>query len=275
LPSAASLAKDGRVRGTTEPDLRRTLGRGELVPLVYRLGRGGASGVLTLTARGARPEVLVLRRGAAICGDGEPARRALVTRLVRAAAEPSIAVTFDGGVTAYPPGAMHQIALAGWVRSHLEAQLDGALAEVLVRELGGIRLMLRAELAPPPLDEADRRMLTALAEPRRLDQIWPLARTPRFRLLAFLHFLRSVGALAAFGVVAERSAPVRVLDDRRIAALRLLGVDDTADAGAVKRAYRRLARAFHPDLQPTADDQRRRALERRLAEVTAAYEALV
>jgi molecular chaperone DnaJ len=69
--------------------------------------------------------------------------------------------------------------------------------------------------------------------------------------------------------------PVRALDPRRVAAMRLLGVDAGADAEAVKRAYRRLARALHPDLQPDADDQRRRTLERRFAEVTAAYEALM
>jgi DnaJ-domain-containing protein 1 len=258
-----------------EPDVRGTFGRGELVRLVYRLGRQAASGVLTLTARGAHPEVFVLRRGAAICPEGELGKRGLLARLARAAAEPSIAATFAGGVAAYPPGALHQVALADWVRSHLEAQLDGALAERLVPELAGSRLTLRAELAPPPLDEADRRMLAALAQPRRLDQIWPLARTPRFRLLAFLHFLRAVGALDTSGGAAERSAPVRALDPRRVAAMRLLGVDAGADAEAVKRAYRRLARALHPDLQPDADDQRRRALERRFAEVTAAYEALV
>ncbi len=56
--------------------------------------------------------------------------------------------------------------------------------------------------------------------------------------------------------------------------MRLLGVDDTADADAIKRAYRRLARALHPDLQPEADAQRRRLLERRFAEVAEAYEVL-
>jgi DnaJ-domain-containing protein 1 len=265
------------VRATIEPDLRRTLGRGDLARLIYRLGRHGASGVLTLSARAARPEVFVLRRGGAVCADGEPARRALVARLVRAVAEASVAVTFDGGVAACPPGALPQVSLAGWVRSHLEAQLDGSLAELVARELAGVRLTLRAELAPEPRDEADRRMLAALAQPRRLDQIWPLARTPRFRLLAFLHFVRAVGALAedGVGVVAERSAPFRAADPRRIAALRLLGIDDADDLDAVKRAYRRLARALHPDLQPDADAPRRRMLERRFAEVTAAYEALV
>lgn len=275
MPDGDESSQDAGVRCTIEPNQRRTLGHGELVRLVYRLGRHAASGVLTLTARAARPEVFVLRRGAAVCADGEVAKRGLVARLARAAAEPSIATTFEGGVTAYPPGALHQVSLAGWVRSHLEAQLDGALAEVLVRELTGIRVMLRPELAPEPLDEADRRMLAALAQPRRLDQIWSLSRTPRFRLLAFLHFLRAVDALDASGGVAERSAPVCRLDPRRAAALRLLGVDAAADAEAVKRAYRRLARALHPDLQPDADEQRRRALERRFAEVTAAYDALM
>jgi len=243
--------------------------------LLYRLGRQAANGVLTLTVRTARPEVFVLRRGAVVCAAGELARRAVVARLVRSVAEPSIAATFEGGVTTYPPGAQHQVALAGWVRSHLEAQLDGSLAELLERELAGARLTLRAELAPEALDEPDRRMLAAMSQPRRLDQIWPLARTPRFRLLALLHFLHSVGALAIEGIAAERSAPVRAPDPRRAAARQLLGVEASADLDAVKRAYRRLARTLHPDLQPDADDQRRRVLERRFAELTAAYEALV
>ncbi len=59
-----------------------------------------------------------------------------------------VIVSFDANVTAYPPGATHQISLTGWARHHLEAQLDGTLAEKLVRELAGIRLCLRPELVP-------------------------------------------------------------------------------------------------------------------------------
>lgn len=239
--------------------------------VAYRLGRQAASGVLSLIAPGARPELFVLRRGAAVCGEGELARRAVAARLARLTAEPLLAGSFDGGVTAYPPGAVHQVGLAAWARGHLEAQLDAALAEVVLHQLTGVRLSVRAELAPAPDDDADRRMLAALDRPRRLDQIWPLARTPRFRLLAFLHFLREVGALVTEGVVAARLAPS---DARRAAAQRLLGVEADADADAIKRAYRRLARALHPDLQPEASFERRRALELRFAEVTAAYEAL-
>lgn len=261
-----------------ESDLRRTLGPGELVRLAYRLGHQAASGVLTLARPGAdaRPDVLALRRGAAVCGSGEPGKRALMTRLAHAAAEPALTARFEDGVTAYPPGAPHQVSLAAWARAHLEAQLDGGLADALLRELAGARLALRPELAPAPADEADRRMLAALAEPRRIDQIWPIARAPRFRLLAFLHFLRGVGALAielAARPAADRPAPARPADPRT-RAMQLLGVDDAADLDAIKRAYRRLARALHPDLQPGADAVRRQALERRFAEVTAAYEAL-
>jgi DnaJ-domain-containing protein 1 len=118
-----------------------------------------------------------------------------------------------------------------------------------------------------------------MAQPRRLDQIWPLARTPRFRLLSFVHFLRGVGALDVEGVVAEQSRPTRfpqqpAIDSRRVAALRMLGIEDEADLETVKRAYRRLARALHPDLQPEVDAIRKRNLERRFAEITAAYETL-
>jgi DnaJ-domain-containing protein 1 len=259
-----------------QASVRRTLGRGELVRLAYRLGRHGASGVLTLTSgpSGSRGEVFVLRRGSVLVPDGELAKRAVSARLARLTAVENLHAMFEGGAGVSPPGAQPMLSLASWSRQHLESQLDNTLAEILVRQLAGIRLSLRYEMSPEPADEADRRMLAAMAQPRRLDQIWPLSRTPRFRLLAFLHFLRSVDALEVEGVVAERSSPMRGVDPYRLAAARLLGVADIHDATAVKRAYRRLARALHPDMEPNADEPRKRALERRFAEVTAAYEAL-
>jgi hypothetical protein len=279
-------------RRANAASLRQHCGRGELVRLLYRLGRQAASGVLTIQMAGShRTEVFVLRRGAVMVsathrsagaehelgGAGELARRALVTRLVRLVALDALDVVFEGGVTAYPPGAQHQLPLATWARGHLEQQLDSALADLLLRELAGIRLSVRIELAPDPAtcDEADRRMLLALGQPRRLDQIWSLARTPRFRLLAFIHFLRAVGALDVEGVVAERSARTRAIDPRREAARRVLGLTDDADLESIKRAYRRLARELHPDLRPEVDVDERRTLERRFAEITAAYEALL
>ena len=275
MPARDGGAKDGPVPGDAEGTLRRRLARGELVRLLYRLGRQGASGVLTLSPRASRGELFVLRRGAAVLPDGELAKRTLMSRLARLVAQDELGCVFEGGVPSAPPGVQHQLGLAVWARAHLEQQLDGSLAETIVRELAGIRLSIRAELVPEASDEADRRMIAAMAHPRRLDQIWPLARTPRFRLIAFLHFLRGVGALDVEGIAAERSAPVRSLDHRRQAALRLLGVAADADLDTVKRAYRRLARAIHPDLQPEAIGESRRTLERRFAEITAAYQALV
>lgn len=269
----------------------RQFGRGELVRFLYRLGRQQASGVLTIRAPSAaqtsRGEVFVLRRGAVILAEGELAKRTSISRLVRLVSLEQCSALFEGGVTAYPPGPQHQLALVAWARTHLEAQLDNSLAERLVRELAGIRLSVRAERAPDEAscDEADRRILAAMAQPRRLDQIWPLARTPRFRMLAFLWFLRAIDALEVEGVVAERSAPTiagsagravpLAVDPQRSAAARLLGLTIDADAETIKRAYRRLARSLHPDLQPDVDGDRRRTLEARFAQVTAAYEALI
>ncbi len=256
--------------------MQGTLGRGQLVRALYRLGRQSASGILTITPQGTRRgDVFVLRRGCVVVADGELARRALIARLVRLVALDEVQLEFEGGVTAYPPGTQHQVSLAGWARSHVEAQLDNTLADALVRQLAGVRLMVRPEIAPEPADEADRRMLAALGQPRRLEQVASLARTPRFRLLAFIHFLRAIDALDAEGVVAEKSAPHRAVDSRRAGAARVLGLTEDADLEAIKRAYRKLARALHPDLQPDADELRRRTLERRFAEVTAAYEALL
>ena len=64
-------------------------------------------------------------------------------------------------------------------------------------------------------------------------------------------------------------------DPARAQAYRALGVSFNADATEVKQAYRRLVRAYHPDLHPDASHDERRSLTVRFAEVTAAYRALV
>ena len=249
--------------------------RGEFARVAYRLGRSEATGILTLRDERDRPEVLVLRRGA-LCADDA---RAGLARLARLAPLGPAVARFDGGVAAHPPvPASRTVPLAAWARRHYELQLDANRAEALTAQLAGVRLSLRPELTPPApmLDEADRRILAAMGQPRRLDQIWPLARTPRFRLLAFLYFLRQVGGLVEVGIAAFDSGPHRApLDPRRAAAARLLGVEAGADREAIKRAYRRLARALHPDLQPALAAERRRELEGRLAEVTAAADTLL
>ncbi|HUS67394.1 MAG TPA: J domain-containing protein [Kofleriaceae bacterium] len=256
---------------------------------MYRLARSHATGVLTILPARGGAELLVLRRGMLMGSDGscrpqggnpveiaggDPGGRRTAQRLERLGAQDNLRAHFDGGLAAYPPGALlRQFNLSAWARGHLEAQLDAATAQTMVRELAGVRLALRPELAPEPFtcDEADRRILAAMAVPRRLEQIWPLARTPRFRLLSFLYFLRAVGAVTLVGV----AAPTLVADDTDSAAYRLLGLPSGADRDAVKRAYRRLARVLHPDLNGSATEERRRQLERMLAAVNGAYKRLV
>ncbi|HEY4013100.1 MAG TPA: J domain-containing protein [Polyangiaceae bacterium] len=71
----------------------------------------------------------------------------------------------------------------------------------------------------------------------------------------------------------ERSAPPRETATGP-SAWRVLGVAPGTDMAEIKRAYRRLARAVHPDLHPGATDEERRALEVRFAEITEAYRAV-
>jgi hypothetical protein len=63
--------------------------------------------------------------------------------------------------------------------------------------------------------------------------------------------------------------------DDRYAALYVLGLAAGADRDAIKQAYRRLARAYHPDLHPAASEAERRDLARQFAAVTTAYQRLV
>jgi DnaJ-domain-containing protein 1 len=64
-------------------------------------------------------------------------------------------------------------------------------------------------------------------------------------------------------------------DDGTQRARALLGVEDGADLTEVRAAFRRLVRAYHPDLHPNATEEQRAALSARFAEVHAAYRALV
>jgi hypothetical protein len=262
-------------QGSVEP-----LARGDFPRLAYRLGRARATGVVTVAPPRQRPELLVLRRGHLITSEHDASGRAAALRLGRLAALDDATWAFDGGTAAYPPGAAgRQVALAAWARRHLEAQLDAARADRLVAELAGARIAIRPEQAPDPLDDTDRRLLIALAQPRRIDQLGPLARAPRYRLLSLLHFLHAVGALQVVAIGAGAPPPRRPAAppaDPRVTAMRLLGIDDReVSRETVKRAYRRLARALHPDLQPGISDGRRRELEAKLASVTAAYQSLL
>ncbi len=258
--------------------------RGQVARLAYRLGRSSATGVLSVSAERSPAESLVVRRGAVIAAPSDERGQQARTRLARLAAGDDGRWWFDGGQAPYPPGAAITVPLAAWARSHLEAQLDSRRAEALTAELAGRRLTLVTDHGLPAdlLDEADRRIVVAMARPRRLDQLWTEARIPRFRLLSFLHFLRQVGVVAVDALGAHDSGAHRVstaaapaVPAATLAALRTLGLPGPVDKDAIKRAYRRLARTLHPDLQPGVDDERRKQLEARLVEVSAAAATLL
>jgi len=216
-----------------------------------------------LATRGARLAGQALRAAGTISDAALDAalRRQAELRLARLAAMAGARVLIDPRAPAPPAHRSGRpVALAAWARGHLEARFDLAHARALVDRLGDARLVLRKDLAPDGLecDETDRRILVALAAPRRLSEIAAAARAPERRLLAFLYVLVHVGAL-----------------DAPSAAHELLGIPAGSDAAAVKQAYRRRARQLHPDLHPDADPPERRALEAELASVNAAYRQLL
>ncbi len=203
-------------------------------------------------------------------------RRQAEMRLERLAAMASADYSFDAHAPPPLRGAGGvPIALTSWARRHLEARLDATRARALHVELAGARLSANKRLLPDASegDETDRRMLEALTSPRRLDEIESIARVPRFRLLAYVYFLREVGALHQAGVAGARTASAPT-SDPLAEARRLLGVGADASPDELRRAYHRLARLVHPDVRPDAASAARRELERRFAQLSEAYRAL-
>jgi hypothetical protein len=169
-------------------------------------------------------------RDALASGRGPAVRAALgrhvEQRLERLAAMPAASATLER-VLAEPAGAQAQVSLALWARRHAEARLDATRMLALETELHGVRLSVakhllpragasdddpeddRGMLADPAgtgtalCDATDLRIIRALASPRRIDELERASRAPRFRLLAFVHFLRTVGALQEGGVAAR------------------------------------------------------------------------
>jgi hypothetical protein len=207
-------------------------------------------------------------------------RRQAEMRLERLAAMASADYSFDPHAPPPLRGAGGvPVALTSWVRRHVEARLDSTRARALHVELAGARLSANKQLLPDPAegDETDRRILEALASPRRLDEIESIARAPRFRLLAYVYFLREVGALVQAGVAGHphtRPAARPLTPDPLADARRLLGVSEGAGPEDIRRAYHRLARMVHPDARPEASTVARRELERRFAQLSDAYRTL-
>ncbi len=208
-----------------------------------------------------------------------------------------VAVELDGPV----PSLAEELRREGAVEDDvLKRSLLRAIAS---RRLHGEVLVRDFKLSPALIDTALRRqLLTRLGVIERLSDAQLLfrvtVRPPRGALLddplrppEFLSGRRRTrdrlaGASSAASARAGTSPPsagrrhvpraeIPAVDPRQLAALRVLGVPLGSDALAIKRAYRQLARNYHPDLHPLASDDERRALAARFVEVTAAYQTLL
>jgi hypothetical protein len=201
-----------------------------------------------------------------------------------------VAVELDGPVPSLAEELRRENAVAEEVlkRSLLRAIASRRLhGEVLVRDF---------KLSPALIDTALRRQLqTRLGALDRLPDAQVhfrvTVRPPRGALLddplrppEFLSGRKRArdrgngNASAAYSTPASRRPSfedVSIVDPRQRDALRVLGVSPGADAATIKRAYRLLARSYHPDAHPRASESERRELAERFVALTAAYQTLV
>jgi hypothetical protein len=131
------------------------------------------------------------------------------------------------------------------------------------RAANGARLQLVSQPHPSCIGLDERALVALLASPRTLEELERAQLTAPVRVARLCAFLEAVGVLSVESELSLASAYA------------LLEVGDGASAEELKRAYRRLARALHPDVHPNASADELRELERRFAAVSAAYRRLV
>ena len=136
-------------------------------------------------------------------------------------------------------------------------------AEAFRLRAAGARLQLTTQPHQSCIGLDERPLVAMLAAPRTLDELERAQVTPPARVARLCAFLEAVGALTVESELSLASAYA------------LLELGEGAGADEVKRAYRRLARALHPDVHPDASPDELRELERRFAAVSAAYRRLI
>jgi len=148
------------------------------------------------------------------------------------------------------------------IRAHLEAQ---TLSIERLRERIGEQAVT---VSFPPHSSAlfgeERELLARLAQAQTLEQLAALGEPPLSRILRLLLFLDALGVLV-----------IGLSSGELAAAYALLELPHTASLSEIKSAYRRLARALHPDQFPQSSQAERRALADRFAAMHAAYRRLV
>jgi DnaJ-domain-containing protein 1 len=148
------------------------------------------------------------------------------------------------------------------IRQHVEAQVLST--ERLRERLGHMPVTVSLPPHPSALLSDEREIVSWLAHGHTIEQLLAKGSLPPSRLLRLLVFLDALGVL----VIGLSSGPLA-------AAYALLELPASATRAEVKSAYRRLAKALHPDQFPSASASELRALSDRFAAVSAAYRLLV
>jgi len=166
----------------------------------------------------------------------------------------------SSGYKLVPP--LHPYAIVRqFLRFLPDAELDRRCAALVTATV-----RLRAGAEPPwwLLQPAETALTDQLLVPHTVTDLlcrWPEERVGLLRLIALL------AAAGALDVTTQ--SPKTPIE-----ALRLLGVDDAASPGQVRRAYLDLAKRFHPDRHPDVSQAQRQALAHRFSTIDDAYRVL-
>jgi hypothetical protein len=166
---------------------------------------------------------------------------------------------FDEKLPALKRGPVAPFHPAAVIRNAMSADADAFRA----RAANGARLQLVSQPHASCIGLDERPLVAMLASPRTLEELERAQVTAPARVARLCAFLEAVGALSVESELSLASAYA------------VLELGEGAGAEEVKRAYRRLARALHPDVHPNASPDELRELERRFAAVSAAYRRLL
>src|ERR1700722_13781873 len=229
----------GRLRMTTLGDL------------LGMLHRAGASGTLELTADTGRAHRVHLSRGFVVAVEIEGSAPTLA-EILRAEHRVNDDVLRRSLLRAMSSQRLHGNVLVD------EFRVDKSVVDDAVRHQLRSRLE-RLDALP------DARIIfrVAVRPPRSAILDLPL---PPAQFLAGKRRARDAAGRSPPPSRAREARHAEPLGGRR-SALRILGVSPEADASEIRHAYRRLARAYHPDLHPCASEDERRALSVRFQAV--------
>jgi len=241
----------GRLRQTTLGDLLGTL------------HRAGAHGTLELTEDTGRSHRVHIAKGLIVAVEFDGAA-ATLAEVLRASGEVDDGTLRRSLLRAIASKRLHGEVLVAEFRLS-ETVVDAAVRKQMLTRLGRLEQLTDAQL----------RFRVTVPIPRGAVVAAPLGPT---QFLSGRRRFRDRGAATSAPPARARdragSVPTRA-ESTPLSAWRVLGVAPGADASEIKRAYRRLARAYHPDLHPEASDPEKKHLVERFHALTEAYRALV